>query len=341
VNFAARLITALAGLALFGASARADIVDRLDQPAGEIVAQQWWNGTAPKMSALKGKVVVLHLSDPARVTSKGFVPNLVKLTTAYKDQGVVFIELVANETDGVAADYVKDATVTWTVGWDRDGAIQKDYPGSSLPRTYVIGPDGKVAWHAHVAALTKSILDAQLTRCTFFDPAAVPAAARPAAKAMLEFRFADAIAAADKVFTDAGAPGDAKAYCAKVKLEVSRYFAFQFKVLETLMAELDWAVAYRRVERMLVVYKGTDHEAEVRKKKAELDDNPRVKYIVEAQKHLDEMVRDVSKDGPRDLEKLVLKLKDFVEQYPDTAVGKKANEWIAECERRLKKFAGK
>lgn len=337
------LIPALAVVLLFGTSARADIVDRLDQPAAEIAAQTWWNGAAPKLADLRGKVVVLHVSDPARATSKGFVPNLVRLTEAYKSQPVVFIEVVESADDGVASGYAKDpaGTVKWLVGWDATGALQKGYPGSSCPRTYLIGPDGKVAWHAHIAALTKEILDAQVTRCTFWDTASVPAAARPAAKAMLDFRFADAIAAADKVFTDQYAPGDAKNYCAKVKKEVARYYAFQVGVLEALLKDLDWAVAYHRVERMVVVYKGTEHEADVQRRKDELDANPRVKYIIEAQKHLDEMVKDVPHLGPRDLERLIEKLKAFVEQYPESSPAKKATEWIAECERRLKRFAGK
>ena len=337
------LVSALAAVLYLGTAARADIVDRLDQPAAEITAQTWWNGTAPKLDALKGKVVVLHVSDPARATSKGFVPNLVKLTEAYKSQPVVFIEVVESDDSAVATSYVKDAagTVKWLVGWDGAGALQRGYPGSSVPRTYVIGPDGKIAWHAHIAALTKAILDAQITRCTFWDTASVPAAARPAAKAMLDFRFADAIAAADKVFVDQYAPGDAKNYCAKVKLEVARYYAFQCGILDALKKDLDWAVAYHRVERMIVIFKGTDHEADVQKEKDALDANPRVKYIVEAQKHLDDMVKDVSRLGSKDLEKLIEKLKAFAEQYPESAPAKKANEWIAECERRIKRLTAK
>jgi hypothetical protein len=337
------LVAALV-LALFvGAEARADIVDRLDQPAAEITAQTWLNGTAPKLDALKGKVVVLHVSDPARATSKAFLPNLVKLTDAYKGQPVVFLEVVESDQDTVAANYVKDSAgaVKWPVGWDGAGALQRGYPGSSVPRTYVIGPDGKVAWHAHIGALTKEILDAQITRCTFWDTSNVPAAARPAAKAMLDFRFADAIAAADKVFTDPAAPGDAKNYCAKVKKEVARYFAFQMGILDALKKDLDWAVAYHRVERMLVVYKGTDHEADVQKEKDALDANPRVKFIVEAQKRLDEMVKDVGHLGPKDLARLIEKLKAFAEQYPESAPAKKANEWIEECKRRIEKQTGK
>ena len=330
-------------LALAPASARADIVDRLDQAAPEIAATTWWNGTAPKMESLRGKVVILHVTDPARATSKAFLPNLVKLAAAWKAQPVVIVEMVLCDDAAGAASYVAEnaADVKWLVGFDASGAFQRGYPGTSVPRTYLIGPDGKVAWHAHIAALTKEIVDAQVTRCTFADVKSVPDRARPAAKAMLEMRFGDAIAAADKVFTDATAPGDAKAYCAKVKKEVGRYYAFQKSLVDALVKDLDWAVAYRRMEKMLIFYKDTEHEPEVQKKKDELDANPRVKFIIEAQNHLDDMVKDIGHMGPRDLEKLIDKLKAFIERYPESAPAKKAGEWIEECERRMKKFAGK
>lgn len=333
----APLTSALVLACLFGAGARADIVDRLDEPAAEIAASQWWNGTAPKLADLRGRVVVLHVSDPARATSKAFVPNLVKLRDAYKAAPVTFIEVVENDDQAVATAYAADAAsgVTWLVGWDGTGALLRGYPGTSVPRTYVIGPDGKVAWHAHVMALTKEILDAQVTRCSFGDNKAVPAAARVAAKAMLDLRFGDAIVAADKVFTDRYAGDDAKAYCAKVKKEVARYYAFQKGVVDALIKDLDWAAAYHRIERMLVVYKGTDHLPEVEKRKAELDANPRVKYIVAAQKELDQIVEHIDREDVKGLEKIVEKLKAFQENYPDSAPAKKAGEWIEECERRI------
>jgi hypothetical protein len=337
----ALLTPALVLACLCAAGARADIVDRLDEPAAEITAAQWWNGAAPKLADMKGRVVVLHVSDPERATSKAFVTNLVKLRDEYKSAPVTFIEVVENEDQAVAAAHATASGVTWLVGWDGTGTLLRGYPGTSVPRTYVIGPDGKIAWHAHIAALKKEILDAQVTRCSFGDAKTVPAAARVAAKAMLDLRFGDAIVAADKVFTDKYAGDDAKAFCAKVKKEVARYYAFQKSVLDALIRDLDWAVAYHRVERMLVTYKGTDHLAEVEKRKAELDANPRVRYIVAAQKELDGIVEHIDREDIHGLEKMVEKLKAFQELYPDSAPAKKAGEWIEECERRIARRRGK
>lgn len=339
VRSLAALLLALAA----GATASAEIVDRLDQQAPEIVATTWWNGAAPKIANLRGKVVILHLSDPARATSKGFLPNLVKLAEAYKSQPVVLIEVVESEDDATATQYLVDdaASIKWQVGWDGDGALQRGYPGTSMPRTYLIGPDGKVAWHAHIAALTREIVDAQVTRCGFGDTKSVPPEARQAAKAMLDLRFGDAIVFADKVFTDSHASPEAKAFCARVKKEIARYWAFQKGLVDALIKDLDWAAAYHRVERMLVVYKGTDHFPDVQKLKDELDANPRVKFIVEAQEFLDHLVEGIAKEDIKGLEKLIEKLKAFQERYPESSPAKKAGEWIAECERRLARRRGK
>jgi hypothetical protein len=92
---------------------------------------------------------------------------------------------------------------------------------------------------------------------------------------------------------------------------------------------------------MLVVYKDTDHFADVQKRKDELDANPRVKFIVEAQNRLDDMVKDASRTPVRDLPKLIEKLKIFIERYPESSPAKKAQEWIDDCERRIAKKTGK
>jgi hypothetical protein len=322
-------------VALVCAGARPDIVDRLDQPAGELLASTWWNGAPGKLEAQRGKVVIVHVSDPSRATSKAFAPNLAKLVEARKGEPFVVYEVVVSDDEDVAAEYAREAK--WPVGWDGKGDFQRAYPGSSVPRTYVIGPDGRVAFHMHIMALTKETLDAQVSRCGFYDPAKIPERARPAARSMLDQKYGDAIERSDKVFADPAAPGDAKAFCARVKKEVARYYVLQKNLVEALCKDLDWAVAYHRVERMLVVYKGTDHEAEVQAKKAELDANPRVKYIVELQKKLDHVVEDVNRAGRADLEKIIERLQKIIDEAPKSAPALKAQDWIDECRRKLSK----
>lgn len=337
------IFAALAAALLAGAVARADIVDRIDQPAAEIAAAKWWNGAAPKLDAFRGKVVVLHLSDPARATSKAFLPNLVRIGQTRRDEPLVIVEVLDTADETLAAKYVEENAkdVTWLVGWDANGTVAQAYPGTSVPRTYVIGPDGRIAWHAHIGALTREALDGQVARCAFWDLKAVPAAARPAAKAVFELRFGDAVAAADKVFEDPRAPGEAKAFAARVKKEVARAHAQHKEIVEALTKDLDWATLYRRVERMLPVYKGTLYEPEVKAKWEELNANKRVLYIVEQQRLLEQLVKGVHKMNLRDLEKVRPRVREVAVMNPDTKVERNAMEWVAEIDARIAKLSRK
>ena len=336
-----RLLLLLAILLAVGTAARGDIVDLLDEPAAEIEAAKWWNGAAPKLATLRGQVVVLHVADYTKVTSRAFAGHVKRFAEEWRPRGVQFFEIVLNADEAVAQTYVDGDQPAWSVGWDGVHAIGRGYPGSSVPRMYVIGPDGKVVWHAHIAACTDNVIEAQLARASFYDVKAVPKKARNAAKAAAELRFGEAVAAADELFTDKYASAVEKAFGARIKTEVARYFDFQKKVVDALVRDLDWAVAYHRVERMRVVYKGTAFEADTEKMWKELEDNPRVAFVVKAQFELDRLLEGLAKMKRDDLELLLAKLDLFLDSYEDTAPAKKAAEWKVEIQRMLDALPGK
>jgi hypothetical protein len=171
---------------------------------------RWWNGSAPKLSKWAGDVVLLHFSEPSKLTSKAFTPTVRKLHETYGEKGLHVVEILMVFGEEEADAYVKSEAAGWLVGLDANEDARGTYLGSSVPRSYLIGPDGKVAWHAHVGALNDAAVRAQLDRRPFFDTKTLPQKARAMAKAAGEQRYGSALAAAEKLLA---LTGDAVTLC--------------------------------------------------------------------------------------------------------------------------------
>lgn len=329
------LLLAATAVVLLAPTAHADIADRLDEKAKDISCVTWWNGDAPKLKQLAGRVVVLHFHDPNRITSKAFEEKAKKLAQSHADQPFTFVEVVVDCDESDAKSYVARAGANWLVGWDGKGDAASAYPGSSVPRTYVIGPDGLVAWHAHIGALRPDVLEAQFARAKFFDTKALPKKARALAKAAREFRFGAAVKEADKILASERSTNDERQLAKIVIAEVGRYHAFQQKVARAAMRDLDWGVAQKRVERMEEVYKGTAFEEEVAAERKKLDANPRVAYVAEAERLMELIIDKTDVRKKRDLESAIRELTTFADSYANTKPAEKAASWIADYEKRL------
>jgi hypothetical protein len=317
------------------APARADILDRLDQPAPDAVCAKWWNGAAPKSAALRGRVVVVHLCDPSKVTTKAAAAALEKVAGWAKDEPVTIVEVVLGGTEEAAAAWAARAK-GWVVGWDAEGAASAAYPGSSVPRTYLVGPDGKIAWHAHVGALTEEALAAQVARVAFYAPPKDAKKAVAAAKAASDQRFGAALAEAAKVEADRFASEADRAVVAAIRAEVPRALAFQLKLLDALEAELDWAIAWRRIDAMEEMFQGTPQAAKVAERRRALEARPSAAHERMAQQRLDPILADAAKAKTRrQLEDVIGRLQDFMLDFVHTKAEDKANEWRLLLEARL------
>lgn len=321
--------------------ARADIADRLDAVAPDPSCSKWWNGAPVKFAALRGRVVLLHFADPTKVTSKAAGASLAKLEETWKAEPVTFVEIaVGAPEDAVAAWAAKHPGRT--VGLDARNATSDAYPGSSVPRLYVIGPDGRIAWHAHVGALTAEVVRGQLARVAFCAPPKEAKRAAAAAKAALELEYGKALHEAGRAEADPWCNDADRKVVAAVRDEVVRSHAFQTKLLDTLEEELDWAFAWRRVERMEKMFKGTQFQDAVGRRKAKLEANARVAWVCKAQQLLETVLEDAAKArGRKDIAAVIQRLEGVEANYPETRPAERAAEWRASLERRLAELDAK
>jgi thiol-disulfide isomerase/thioredoxin len=336
MRFATGLFPAAAIVVLASSPARAEIADKLDQIAPEIECAAWAAGQPAQLSKLRGRVVVLHFSDPDRVTSQAALPALRKVAEAWKDRPVTVVEVVVSPMQASATTYAAKSLPPWSVGWDGKGTSAARFAGTSVPRTYLLGPEGRIVWHAHVGALTKDLVQAQVDRVPFFAPGRDVKAARGVARAAAEQRFGAALAEAAKVEADKYATDADRAMCALARADVARTWELQKKVLDNLCRDLDWGYAWRRAQRMKETFAGTDKEPAIDDVIAKLEAREIVPYVRAGQDLLDRIVEDAAKAKTRkDLSDLVERCVLFEEKYGSTKPGERCASLRESLQKRL------
>ncbi len=333
---AALILTGLVLAATVAAPARADIVDLIDKPAPELSCTQWWNGGAKKMAALRGRLLVVHFSNPEKITSIAFVESVRKLHKLGAERPIEVVEIVLAKDPKVVTEYFSKFDVKWRVGLDAKGDAARAFAGSSVPRTYLIGPDGSVAHHAHVNTITEAVLAPQFARVPFFVEKGVPRKAKALAKAMAKQKFAKALELARKLLEDKYAGEEETRLAGVAKAEVERSFKLRMKLLKRTIKDVDWALAWRRVELIKKLYKGTPHQVEADAAWTELSNNPRVPYHTAALEWIERIVTKTNLRRKKELESAIAELLQVQKKYENALAAKKAKEWEVEFRRILR-----
>lgn len=118
---------------------------------------QWQGRLAPdfEVSLLSGekfkladnigkKVIILNFFATWCGPCKEEMPELNNYYEKHKDESLMLIGIDANEGEDVVKDFVKEFNVTFPVGIDHDGRLQKLYTVRGFPTTVFIGADGTV-----------------------------------------------------------------------------------------------------------------------------------------------------------------------------------------------------
>lgn len=115
------------------------------------------DGNTFKLADYRGKVVLINLWATWCGYCKKEMPDLVELNEEYKDRGVEFIGLNAdNEKLPEVEQFVKDYNVNYRIGWTNDEVYETLSP-RGLPSTYIITRDGRFHWAVNGAASKERI----------------------------------------------------------------------------------------------------------------------------------------------------------------------------------------
>jgi cytochrome c biogenesis protein CcmG, thiol:disulfide interchange protein DsbE len=104
-----------------------------------------FDGTAVRLSDLKGKVVVVNFWASWCVPCRDEAPFFQRTWQQYKDRGVVYMGVDWVDPEPDARTYLKQFGITYLNGPDLGTAIAPLYRIKGVPETYFVGKDGNLA----------------------------------------------------------------------------------------------------------------------------------------------------------------------------------------------------
>jgi cytochrome c biogenesis protein CcmG/thiol:disulfide interchange protein DsbE len=123
--------------------------------------------SAPRLSlqSLRGKVVVLNFWASWCVGCQDEAADLNALAARWRDKGVVFVGLNAQDLTSDARSFARSHHVNYRLVHASDDSIKDRYGVTAFPETFVINRQGRAVYHLEVNRLASSeSLDSALGR---------------------------------------------------------------------------------------------------------------------------------------------------------------------------------
>jgi cytochrome c biogenesis protein CcmG/thiol:disulfide interchange protein DsbE len=81
----------------------------------------------------------------------------------FKDSGVRFIGVAIQDTEEGAKEFIDEFNLTFPSGLDSTGEIMKAYRVFGIPKTFIIGKDGRVSY-VHTGPISGEVLTREIMR---------------------------------------------------------------------------------------------------------------------------------------------------------------------------------
>lgn len=159
-----RLSMVVLALCCAPASAALDVGDK----APPLTIGEWIKGNPVKPEEPNQKnVYVIEFWATWCGWCRSSIPHLTSLQAKYKDKGVVVVG-VSDEPSSKVRPFVEKLgeKMAYTIACDADQATTRAYMAAAgidgIPYAFIVGKDGKIAWHAHPMDRLEEVLDAVL-----------------------------------------------------------------------------------------------------------------------------------------------------------------------------------
>ena len=117
------------------------------------------DGTAVKLSELRGKTVVLHFWASWCTHCLAEMPILEEAAPALRSRGVEILAINLGEPRKKVERYVREHSLTLKVLLDKRGSVAEAYRVVGLPATVLVDPAGRMVREIEMGSLTKSELE--------------------------------------------------------------------------------------------------------------------------------------------------------------------------------------
>ena len=340
-------LPALAVLLALASAARADTL--LDRQAPEPAAAKWVAGEAPPaLKALKGRAALVELLDPDDLVCQGLVSRTVEIAARAAERNLLVLTVAvgAGADEATSRAFAKQFRIAWPLAVDRGSETFLAYGMPSLPRYFLVTPDGRVAWEGSPGALDDRSLALFLERCRLWRTEEVAKGARPAAESFVKGKYAAAVRKATELVGEVkekrgkGQPvDDAAEKDAQVVLDaVADIAAARFANADRLAKER-WSLDAREIlEGVAAAFVGTEHEAKAKERLAAIAGDARAQYEITAMIRLREILGKMRPLTRHTVTKAIEALDAFVIPYAGAVSGDRGKAERARLQKLLEKL---
>ncbi len=146
---------------------------KIGDAAPAIKADKWIQGDAVEVK--EGQVTIVEFWATWCPPCRASIPHLNVLYNKYKDKGVAMVG-ISNEAENVVEKFVKNMgdKMTYpvaTVKADKEDGYMSAFKVRGIPHAFVVGADGKFAWHGHPMDNLDKVIEAELVKLEAYKKA--------------------------------------------------------------------------------------------------------------------------------------------------------------------------
>jgi cytochrome c-type biogenesis protein CcmF len=150
--------TGRSGQSRLGLAANRGSRPRVGEPAPDFTIDLL-DGSTLSLSDLRGQISVINFWSPECQPCEDEVPDLQAIWEEYQDKGVAFLGVSFPDLEAGAREMMSEFGVTYPNGLD--AVMPVEYGITGVPETFVIGPQGSVAY-VHIGPVTADRLRTEL-----------------------------------------------------------------------------------------------------------------------------------------------------------------------------------
>ncbi|HEV2295445.1 MAG TPA: redoxin domain-containing protein [Tepidisphaeraceae bacterium] len=301
------------------------------------------NGETVSNETLKGKLVLIDFWAVWCGPCMAEAGHMVEVHNKYKDQGLQIVGVSLDQSRTKLDATAKNLKFDWPQYFD--GKVWKtemavEWGVNSIPRTFLISPEGKVLWTGHPANMDRPIERAMKENPPkLVDPVVVVAAieALDGAAASAAEDPAAAMLAMATIPADAYKDGAVRTRAAEVQKTLEPHAEEALSDAEAMLKEKDYAQGLAKVQAVASAMTNSPAGKKATAKLEALRKDPAVKAelaaLEEAKKADSELTAAQQLQAEKKDEQAYVKFKAITRQYPKSPAASTAAEAVATYEK--------
>ena len=106
------------------------------------------NGKLHRLSDYRGRTVIINFWATWCPPCREEIPSMNRAWQQLRQEDVVMLAINMGEDEDTIFVFTADYPAEFPLLLDRDGAVTAEWPVKGLPTTYIIAPDGSIAYRA-------------------------------------------------------------------------------------------------------------------------------------------------------------------------------------------------